>query len=266
MSRQATDGEGMAGLPQRVANWLRSLGQREPPAPPPVLPPDPQRAAALLQRAAQCYARAGWPDDAVRLFVQLGNDRQAAPYHEQLGHWEAAAACYTRLGDWGNAARCHLAAKQPAESAECTLKAGQPYDAAWLWADQAHHFRRAEATLSDITPATESDRIAVALIQARCEAGLGAATSAARRLNRAIVQLRSAPPDLQHRRLHDWAHTVARVLHRPDLTVLIHASAVATGLPNAQADWASWAAQALGDATGVSELPIDKLASRTAQP
>ena len=122
----------------------------------------------LLQKAARCYAIAGWADDACRMFEELGDDRHAAPYHEQQGRWEQAARCYARAGEWQNAARCYLRCDQPDEAAECLSKAGQIQQAAWVWADQAHRFRRAESAVRGIVPESDADRLAVELIMARC--------------------------------------------------------------------------------------------------
>jgi hypothetical protein len=252
VSESHDDNQNEARPPRRIANWLQSVIQRRS-APASAAPHSATSTPPLLQRAAECYAQAGWDDDASRVFEQLGDDLHAAPYHERQGRWKQAALCYARAGDWQRAARCYISSGQPDEAAECLIKAGQMLDAAWTWAHMTHRYHRAEAVLREFAPQSDPDRLAVQLTLARCEAGTNEQSQAAARLFNALTSIRDLPPDFNRRRLHDWALLVADVLHRPDLTALLHATAVISGMPQAHEQWEEWAMQVLGDTTGVPQ-------------
>lgn len=232
-------------------DWLQSLAPDRAAGDVSERAPSTEVGLELLQMAARCYAAAGWAGDACRVFEQLGDDRNAAAYHEQLGRWRQAALCYARASDWQSAARCYSRCNLHDDAAECLLRAGQTLQAAWMWADLAHRYVRAEAAVREAALESEADRVAVELILARCDAGRGSPTEASRRLRQAVSQFPDLPPDANRRRLYDWAFAVAEALQRPDLTALIHAAAVSSGIPRAHEQWESWATGTLGDATGV---------------
>jgi len=257
MSDQPDNRSGSSGVSGRLASWLESIasklpvktGRRRRIAPPP--------APELLHQAARCYANARWDDDACRVFEQLGEDRRAAHFHELQERWEQAAACYARAGDWQGAARCYLRDNRPLDAAECLMKAGQTLQAAWTLADLAHHFRRAEFTARQFAAESVPDRLAVELIIARCEAGAGSSTEAAKRLKGAVTQFRDLPVDPRRQQLNEWAFVVAEALHRPDLMATIHAASVTSGLLRASEQWERWAMEFFGDTTGVPPPDIE---------
>jgi tetratricopeptide (TPR) repeat protein len=210
-------------------------------------------ASELLDRAANCYARAGLLDDACRVLHLLGNDRHAALYYEQLARWQEAADCYVRGGDWPHAAECYLRCDQTEEAAKCLLKAGQILEAAWLFADRVRKFGRAKRLLSEFHPQSDSDKLALELIRARCDASNGAPERAVKRLRIVLAGMHHPTRTLDSKRIYDWAVIIAETLRRPDLIASIHAKAAGLNLPEAYERWEIWAEKTLGDATGVPQ-------------
>ncbi len=240
-------------LSQRLTRWLSSLVPRqaeEPRAAPPIATLASIPAAEILRRAAACYNRAGWEEDACRLYEQVGDERHAAAFHERLGRHERAARGYERVGEWRDAARCYLLCERPDEAAECQLKAGDVIEAAWTLAHLAHRFGRAEALAAQFSANSESDHLAVNLILARCDAGAQRSSEAAQRLHASVQPLRGLS-DVRRFPLFQWTFAIADVLRRPDLSAILHAAAVSAGLPQAGERWEEWALNTLGDAAGV---------------
>lgn len=244
------------GLPTRIQNWLRSLqgGLGSQPTGRVVRPssqPNALGTADLLKRAAQCYASAGWTEDACRLFEVLGDPHSAAPFYERQGSWEQAARCYAQSGEWSRAARCYQACDQANQAAECFLKAGQALQATWIWAHQTHQFLRAETEANQIKAESEFEQLAIQLILSRCEVGTGARLQAAKRLGQVVERLRTLPPNVNWRQLYEWAIAIAEVLHRPDLTICLHSTATTLNISGLQETWEQWSVEVLGEATGV---------------
>ncbi len=253
MNQRENERQDEVKIPAEVENWLQSLsvnlkggtiGRNR---------LEQSNPSELLQRAAICYAFAGWANDACRMFVKLGDDRRAAAYFEKAGQWDQAGECYSRVTDWQSAARCFLACKKKNQAAACFMKAGDLIQAAWIWAHQVRRFRKAETTAGEAEIDTEADRLAVQLILARCEAGTGQITSAAKKLRNVIANLATLPPDMHSRHLNNWCLAVAESLNRPDFAALIHAAAVSSGLPEARENWEKWAKDVLGSASGVPD-------------
>jgi tetratricopeptide (TPR) repeat protein len=241
-----------------IIQWLDSLKYEVPTA------TDRHRAAAgdqLMQRAAKCYARAGWADDACRLFQSLGDFRSAASYQERQGRWLEAAACYSSAGEWQSAARCFLKRNRYSEAAQCLEKAGDKIHAAWLWAHHLHRFQYAQTIAANQKPGTnaEANHLSIQLVLARCGAGLKKKVQAAKQLHQVITTLRTLALDMNRNRLNQWAFAVADSLQRPDLTVLIHAASVSSQVPEATEQWETWAIDILGDAAGIPLTEINDL-------
>lgn len=248
-----------------VAAWLLSLEEEPPRDDREAGGPDGPLAADLAGRAARCYARAGWWEDACRVYERAG-DVAAAPLHERAQRFERAARAYEHASDWSNAVRCHLLAGDPGSAARCLIEAGKPLAAAWTLVDRLRSPAAARLVLVGVDPRSEEARAAVDLIRARCDALAGPSSGgrageegaarldgpgAARHLRRALESLRRLDgPDDAHRSLIDWALVIAREIGRPDLAASAHAAAVALGLDGAADRWASWARTTLGDTTG----------------
>lgn len=239
-------------LPESLTRWLRGLHVQDFSAPGPASePPVSQQSAGLLQRAAQCYARAGWTPEAGRAFERMGDHARAASCHEQMGHWDEAARAYSRASEWESAARCWLRGDRPEDAAECLHKAGQTIEAAWLLADRAGRFGQASDLVGEGLPDEPLDRVAVELIRARCDAGQRPHHArGARRLRDVIAQL-AGLTDSRRARLFERAFAVAEALGRPDLAALLHATAVSSRLPGATAHWDRWAEDRLGSPVGI---------------
>lgn len=220
----------------RETAWLEWLkGKRSPDIPP----------EDLRKRAAQCYAMAGWGDDACRMFELLGDRRRAAPYYEQRGLWLAAADCYAAVAEWQNAARCYRLGDRYDDAGECLLRADRPIQAAWVWADLAGLYQRATHTVQSLEVGEVTEQLAVELILARCEAGTGT-SGAGRRLREAIVQLVEIPFDFRVQELKQWAFAVASELQRPDLTMMLYAIGLEAKHPGAATQWEEWLATRMG--------------------
>jgi hypothetical protein len=211
--------------------------------------------ADLLSRASRCYLAAGWADDACRCLEHLANHQAAARLHEQSRRWEQAAAHYALAQDWHGAARCYLSLGRPEPAAEALIRAGDLVHAGWILAEQAHLFARARTLLAGFATESETLRLAVEIVLARCEAGTGAPAEAARRLARAALRLRELRPGPDRSRVEEWALAVGDALRRWDLIALVHAAAVTVGVPGAAARWESWALKTFNDPTGIPSPP-----------
>ena len=86
--------------------------------------PAPLTPEILLQRAARCYADAGWMEDASRLLDEMGDLNQAALHYEEQEMWEQAADRYWRAAQWRSAARCYLQVNRWGAAADCWLEEG----------------------------------------------------------------------------------------------------------------------------------------------
>ncbi len=80
--KKAADGKGAPpGMSARLTRWPGSMSGGEDAAAEP-LPVPPEAVPDILRRAAACYARAGWLEDACRAYERLGDDAVAARCHE----------------------------------------------------------------------------------------------------------------------------------------------------------------------------------------
>lgn len=243
---------GTGDAESQLGKWLRQVTDRQvsrrASAPSPSGP-----AVELLRRAARCYAHDAWAGDACRLLAQLGDDRSAAPYFEQLGQWAQAGASYARSGQWRPAARCWQQAGEPAEAADCLVQGGEPIEGAWLFAHHASQFIRARNLLAQLPDDVEHDPLAVALVAARCDAGVKKVSQAAGCLRTVADRLLAQPSAPSRHRVLDWAFALADELRRPDLAATLHAMAFQTDVPDARQRWEEWADGELGETTGIPE-------------
>ena len=206
-----------------------------------------QESHQLLQKAAQCYVKAGWLTEACRVWIQIGDYHQAAQTYEQQEQWAEAAQCYRQTKNWSKAAFCYLKDEEVETAAECWIVGGETLKAAWIWVSQLKQVYRTKEALSNFVPQTETQRLEIELITAHCEASTGKKRESAKRLTEQLEPLLNTP--LPH--LYEWALTISEVINRPDLTALIYATAVRGKIPNAISQWEIWALAKLGDATGV---------------
>jgi len=212
--------------------------------------PSAEEKRALLKKAAECYVKAGWLNDACRVWEEMGEYEQAAPTHEQLGNWLQAAYCYEQMENWKKAADCYLKGEQAETAANIWLKAGDPLKAAWIWVDSLKQNYRTQGAMSQIVPQTATQAIEKELIIARWEANRGNKGESGKRLREQIEPIRQTlTPNQSH--LYEWALKVAKVLKRVDLTALIYSTAYRAKMPNVCEQWEQWAIGRWGDATGV---------------
>ena len=207
----------------------------------------PSNSKELLQKAAQCYVKAGWLTEACRVWKQIGDYQQAAQTYEQQSDWAEAASCYRQAQNWTKAAFCYLKDGEKEIAAECWLAAGETLKAAWIWVSQLKQVYRTKEVLSNFVAQTETQALEIELITAHCEANTGKKRESAIRLRALLEPLLDNPQP----HLYQWALTIAERIKRPDLAALIHATAVRGNLPNAVAQWETWAIAKLGDATGI---------------
>lgn len=217
-------------------------------------PPGNTTAGELLHKAARCYARANWPDDACRLFLLLRDDQSAAPFLEQQGRHREAAACYQRLGNWAAAARCHLRTGDYDRAAEALYHAGDRLQAAWIWAHHANRPAHAETVLNEIAADPDPDEAAVDLVRCRCHAAAGRRRDAARLFRRLLPRVTESGDLPRHL---DRMLAIAQVLSRPDLAALIHAAAYRAGMPDAPRRWQDWAEETLADVAGIPVAALE---------
>ncbi|MGK7874143.1 MAG: SUMF1/EgtB/PvdO family nonheme iron enzyme [Xenococcaceae cyanobacterium] len=210
-------------------------------------PQNSTNAKELLQKAAHCYEKAGWLEEAGRVWATLEEYTQAAKCYEQPENWEKAAHCYIQASEWGDAARCYLLAKQPEAAADCWFQGGEPLKAAWIKADKLKQIYQTQLVLAQLTPQTPTQEIEIELITARCEASRRKKSQAAKSL-RKLLDFQVSIGD---KHLYEWGLRIAQVINRPDLRALIYAAAVRAKIPNAIEEWEKWAIEKLGDATGI---------------
>ncbi|WAN69556.1 SUMF1/EgtB/PvdO family nonheme iron enzyme [Moorena producens JHB] len=203
----------------------------------------------MLIKAAQCYVKAGWLADACRVWEEIGEYRQAAAIYEQQEKWSQAAQCYVKNQDWSKAAQCYLRNAQPEAAAECWTQAGDTLKAVWIRTDYLKQHYQTQLALRDITPQTATEELEIELILARCEAGARKTKQAAARLRQILSRFKNS----HKKHLYEWALRVAEVLNRPDLSALIYSKAVKARMPNAIAEWETWAMATLGEATGIPQ-------------
>ncbi|NEO80540.1 SUMF1/EgtB/PvdO family nonheme iron enzyme [Moorena sp. SIO4G3] len=203
----------------------------------------------MLQKAAQCYVKAGWLADASRVWEEIGEYREAAAIYEQQEKWEKAAQCYVQVQDWSKAARCYQNNSQAQPAAKCWLQAGEPLKAAWVGADQLKQIYQSYAILEEVEAKSTIEKLEKELITARCEVNQRKKASAASRVRKLVNSLKNPQP----KHLYEWAIRVAEVLNRPDLSTLIYSAAVKARIPNAIAEWEKWAMGTLGEATGIPQ-------------
>ncbi|MEM7578390.1 MAG: SUMF1/EgtB/PvdO family nonheme iron enzyme [Cyanobacteria bacterium P01_A01_bin.80] len=214
--------------------------------------PEKQTRIQLLQKAAQCYEKAGWLADACRVWEQLGEYQQAAKLHEEQSNWEKAAQCYQQAKNWSNAARCYLLCSQPETAANCWLQAGETLQAAWIWADSLKQVYRIKDELKGFIPQSETQVLELELITARCHANNKKPRESALIIRQQLEQLlKLLTPSRRH--LYTWSLRIATVITRPDLSALIYATAYRAKLPNVCKEWEIWALETLGDATGIPQ-------------
>lgn len=205
----------------------------------------------LLARAAHCYERAGWLDDASRCYTALDDHTAVARLHEAAQRWEAAAGAHGRADAWRDAARCYLRAERPGDAAESLLAAGETLEGCWLLASRLQAFGRAQAAAEALAPGSPEQALARQLVIARCRAARGAKADAAAQVRTAAEALQGLAPGRGRQRVANWALDVADALERPDLAALIHAAAHRAALPHAAARWEGWAVDTLGEAAGI---------------
>ncbi|MGK7875977.1 MAG: sulfatase-modifying factor protein, partial [Xenococcaceae cyanobacterium] len=200
-----------------------------------------------LEKAAQCYIKAGWLDEAGRVLESLGKYSQAAQCYSEQENWEKAAECYRKEPDWSKAAQCYLKANQPDAAVECWHQGGEPLKAAWIRADSLKQRYQPLAILAELTPKTDTEALEIELITARCQASPRKNSQAAGSLRKLLdFQL-----SIGDKHLYEWGLRIAQVIKRPDLRALIYARAVRAKIPNAIEEWEKWAIEKLGDATGI---------------
>ncbi|AFZ01316.1 formylglycine-generating enzyme family protein [Calothrix sp. PCC 6303] len=204
----------------------------------------------LLQKAAQCYMKAGWFADACRVWEQLGEYHQAAQIYEQQENWQKAAQCYEQAQNWAKAAECYLIGDEPEAAANSWLQAGETLQAAWIWADSLQQVYRTKGELSNFIAQTEIQALEIELITARCHASSGKKRESALILREQLNQiLKLVTPSQRH--LYTWGLRIAEVIRRPDLTALMYATGYRAKLPNVCKEWEIWALATMGDATGI---------------
>ena len=212
--------------------------------------PDKLTSIELLQKAVQCYMKAGWLEDACRVWEQLGEYQKAAQIYEEQENWLKAAQCYEQEKNWANAARCYLMCSQPETAVNCWLAGGERLQAAWICADNLKQVYQVKAELSDFIPQTEIEELEIELITARCHASSGQKRESALIIREQLNQLlKLLTPSQRH--LYNWALRIAEVISRPDLSALIYATGYRAKLPNVCKEWEVWALATLGDATGI---------------
>ena len=212
--------------------------------------PDELTSIELLQKAAQCYVKAGWLEDACRVWEQLGEYQKAGQIYEEQENWEKAAQCYEQEKNWASAARCYLMCDQAETAVNCWLEAGERLQAAWICADKLKQVYQVKAELSNFVPQTEIEVLEIELITARCYASSGKKRESALIIREQLNQLlKLLSPS--HRYLYNWALRIAEVISRPDLSALIYATAYRAKLPEVCKEWEVWALAVLGDATGI---------------
>lgn len=204
-------------------SWFNFF-RRNPPAADAAKPGDAPAAAApvdpreLLARAAACYARAQWHEDAGRLFLELNDSVQAASCLEKLGRWREAAREYANGQQWAAAARCWLQAREPREAAECLVRAGDWREAAWWLAESTGAFARADSLIDRVSAEEAAADVSVGLVRARIRAGDGRTAAAGELLRDALRRLAEMADGPRRQECLNRARIVVDLLRRPDLT------------------------------------------------
>jgi tetratricopeptide (TPR) repeat protein len=225
---------------------------------------------ALLQRAANCYLKAGELDEAGRVFELLGEFRQAARCHEQRQRFAEAAELYEKDDDWPDAARCYFAAGHYDTAAIVYERAGELLSAAWIWAEHAHRYEHTRTLLRTLQAQAQTHVADIAVVAARCDAGTHAHATAVRALRALLDDVRAATaiPHVVAARVLRRCEAIATTLRRPDLHQMVMATAVARGMAGAERQWETWALDTLRQPiyTGAASIDEPSTDSETARP
>ncbi len=206
----------------------------------------------LLQSAARCYQQVERLDDACRCFELAGDAAVAGRLHAQAGRHARAVAAFRRAELWQEAAESHLQLGQYRQAAGCLLRVRQTLRAAWIFADGAGEPSRARELLRTLKVADGTDALAVAVVEARCEAAFPIRRrSAVRRLLEVIEAIESETGAVHGRDLREWSMKTAAAFRRPDLQARLHAAAFSARVPGALKQWERWAFEQYGNAEGL---------------
>lgn len=197
--------------------------------------------ASLLARAAECYKRAGAPQDAARCHRAAGAHRAAAQIWETLRAFPEAARDYAAAGAHEQAAwiLVHHLGDVPAARAE--LAAAEMAAATRAEADPAAGQERPPVI------AQRAAELRRRLILARCNAAEDVArTETLAILGEAMEHAEHDVQSLLQASIEQLAVAVAEAMNRPDLVALLFAAAVRGGHHQAVERWDEWSRRVLG--------------------
>lgn len=214
----------------------------------------PSGQAALLDRAARNFERAGRLADAARCVEKAGAPIAAARLFEQSGDPARAAALYEKGGDQANAARCHLRADDPERAADCWRAVRRVVDAGWVLITRTDRVAAAWELFNAGRPETlgVAQRLlrdlGLGLYALRTSGALGRLETALVAVEHQIATELSAPARLE---LAEHAVYAADRIDRVDLSARVLAAAYQARTLGVVAFWQQWAATALGGTVGV---------------
>jgi hypothetical protein len=202
----------------------------------------------LLDRAADCYLRAGQPAEAARCYRDAGAHRQAADIYARLGRHRDAATDYARcgavelaawtlvhhVGDPG-AARAVLAQSPAVAVAEAPPEPGASPPTRLPAAPHSRsHLHRGGR--SPRPPATARRR----LVLARCDIAEGAPGASVLPVLAGVAAELARPNAPSDVLVEGWAVALAEAVRRYDQISLVYAAAVRGGRHGAAERWARW--------------------------
>ncbi|MGW7005219.1 hypothetical protein ACWGCW_21040 [Streptomyces sp. NPDC054933] len=213
-------------------------------------PPD------LLVRAAVCYEHIGDYTSAARCREQAGHRLKAAELWEATGEYARAADCWRQAGRPLGAADCLLKLERYEEAAECFAGAGDRLTGGWTLVTRTRSFEAARRMFETAEPRNGGQRLrrrlGLCLTQAQA---VGDSGPLVRTLRAVPDGIRSLDPARERPEVELWAVTAAGHIRRPDLAAMVFAASHRAGVRGSTDRWLRWAAQSLGDTTGIPSAP-----------
>lgn len=199
----------------------------------------------VLAEAALFYLRAGDEAGACRCYEAMGAWSEVARVHERAGRYKEAIDHYEKAERWADAARCHRRCRDAHGELRSWLRGGEELRAAWVLANALGWVRRARALAASVSPSSEGERLALAMVLARCEVVQNEHGAAAKKVEDALGTIREIPSSSPWREAPLWALAVTEALRRPDLGARV-LRAAAEGGTAFDMTWDAWSLRVFG--------------------
>jgi formylglycine-generating enzyme required for sulfatase activity len=164
----------------------------------------------ILEKAAECYEKAGWRGEAGRVWEEMGRYKEAGENYREEEMWEKAAECYEKGGMWGWAG--------------------------WIRVDKLKQKYRSLEIISKVAAKNEREEIEKEIIKSRGEKREKKRGEIGEIVRR-IVEYGGGEGE---KHLYEWGQVVASQIKRPDLKALLYWKAKERGIAGSEEAWEKW--------------------------